>query len=167
MDFNSLTPSAKQKEEFVRPTVGSALINMRFFATRMIKGYEHYEVHGDLSIEDQLIFDSIKSNLNDYVQAFLDIAVGLSSVDGHYFDTLRGAIKYYANYGEKLSTEGRNWLIFLQRRNDLVHEYYNLEFLNEELKKTLKDNLQGVMELVEALERSVAATDTAGLVIKK
>lgn len=156
----------KDAEQVNRFTVRSAIANMRFHANRILAAWKLYHEKDANTIEAQLIFDSIKGNLNDYVQAFTDIAVVL--LEGSTpLDTLSSVIRAYSSTYDDLSRDAGKWLDFLHRRNSLVHEYYNYEFLSDELKTALTNYDTGILELVDSLELHVKEENKLQVEIKK
>ena len=148
-----------------------AIANMSYYGNRILEAFDYISVNGDNSLEGQLIFDSIKGNLNDYVQAFIDIVsvlfVNDRSTKMQKISSLRQTIRYFEASYIDYSDECRHWLEFLQRRNELVHEYYNYEFLNEELKRALTNYSSGIMELVEYLRSILQNAELLEAIVKK
>lgn len=137
--------------------VKDVIAQMRVFADNIIQAYDRSEQLGTTSLDGKFIFDGIKSNLNDYVQAFLDIVAALISMDvaGRKVTSLSQAIRYYTSSREGISVDCLKWIEYLQRRNELMHEYYNYEFMNYELRSTLQNYGDCVKELVNMLEEDV------------
>ena len=71
--------------------------------------------------------------------------------------------EYYSNY----SDDCRKWIEFLQRRNDLVHEYYNYEFMADELKTALLNYSDCVQELVDSLYENAKQQGILSFAIRK
>lgn len=59
------------------------------------------------------------------------------------------------------------WTEFLIRRNDLIHDYFNYEFLNVELENALHNYLDCATELIDFLERELEAKNLMHREIRK
>lgn len=100
------------------------------------------------------------------MQAFTDITVILLS-GSTPLDSLNSVIRAYSSQYDDVSADGRNWLNYLHRRNSLVHEYYNYEFLSDELKTILINCESGIFELIENIEKHVEEENKMQCVINK
>ena len=170
-DLEKVTAFVDATDTRKRYTVEDALSDMVIFGNKILDAYDITQKHGSASLEMQLIFDSIKANLNDYVQGFLDVVavlfVASEKTSGEKICSLRQAIRFYTSTYTNYSEDCGNWIEFLQRRNELIHEYYNHEFLNEELRIALSKYSDCVKELIVSLHENAAAGDLLEKVIRK
>lgn len=165
---------ALRKDEIIkneRLLVEDSLSHMRYFGKKVVEAYDYVVKNGDTSLIAQFVFDSIKGNLNDYVQAFLDVtAVMYANTDksrGEKLMSIRHAIRFYTSNYSNYSDACGKWIEFLQRRNELIHEYYNYEFMTEELKTALLNYSDCVLELVDSLYQNVKNEGLLQFVIRK
>lgn len=163
MKFNDLNrmSSFGQSEAINRQrlTVELVMTNFRFFAKKMLDAYDEYQHMDENSHLSVYVFDSIKSNLNGYVQAFMDIvpilAIPEGDADAYQFDSLRACLRYVLSSFQNISDDCKKWVEFLQQRNEIEHEYYNYEYFNEVLRISLLNYSEGVMELVDFCQEVV------------
>lgn len=156
MKFNDLNKMSSFGQSEVisgqRLTAELVMTNFRFFAKRMLDAYDEYRHMDANSHLAVYVFDSIKSNLNGYVQALMDItpilAIPEGDADAYQFDSLRACLRYILSSFPNLSSDCKKWVEFLQQRNEIEHEYYNYEYFNEVLRTSLLNYSDGVMELV-------------------
>lgn len=154
-----------------RLTVEVVMTNFRFFAKRILDAYAEYQCMDNTSTLATYVFDSIKSNLNEYVQAFMDIVPILAISEGdaraYQFDSLRSCLRYVLSSFSDISMDCKAWLEFLQRRNEIEHEYYNYAYFNEVLKSTLLNYSDGIMELVEYCQKVIDLNDLSQLRVSR
>lgn len=155
--------SFSEIEKVERKTVEMSIINMRYFADKIKKGFEFYQLNDKMEFAAQITFDGIKQNLNDYVQAFLDVVIVLCP---GRIDSLRSAIRAFRSEFD-LPYDLNRWTEFLIRRNDLIHDYFNYEFLNVELENALHNYLDCATELIDFLERELEAKNLMHREIRK
>lgn len=151
--------------------VEDSLSHMRHFGNRIVEAYDYVIKNGETSLTSQFVFDSIKGNLNDYVQAFLDVAAVLYANSeksrGEKLTSIRQAIRFYTSSYTNYSDDCGRWIEFLQRRNELIHEYYNYEFMTDELKTALLNYSDCVQELVDSLYENAKEQGLLSFVIRK
>lgn len=82
-------------------------------------------------------------------------------------DSLRSVIRNYTSEFTDLDNDTNGWLSFCQRRNDLIHQYYNYDFMNEELIDALANYNKGVLGLVEHLNSKCMEAGILKMVINK
>lgn len=97
---------------------------------------------------------ALGSRFNQFTQAFKDIVAFIQIESGEMLrDSSRGYFRCtQETKGIKYSTEAGEVLEFLQRRNDLVHDYFNAAKLNYELVKIIATYGRGFGDLAEAIE---------------
>lgn len=147
-------------------TIEKALINIEFFAKRLLKAFNYYNQCDCNSYEAQLAIGDMRDNINSYVQAFIDITMVV--LDVGVCDSLRHIIREYTSTYLDLNYETAKWLDFCQRRNDLIHRYYSYDFMNEELLSALTTYEEGVMGLVNHIRRKcIEANKLTSVIIKE
>lgn len=154
-----------------RLLVEDALSHMTHFGNKVVEAYDYVVKNGETSLTSQFVFDSIKGNLNDYVQAFLDVTAVLYANSeksrGEKLTSIQQAIRFYVLCYSNYSDDCRKWIEFLQRRNDLIHGCYNYEFRADELKTALLNYSDCVQELVDSLYENAKQQGILSFAIRK
>ena len=154
-----------QNEATDRLTIEKAITNFRFYGKRILKSYEYYIQHDPNLYETQVYMGDMRDNVNSYVQAFIDVTLTL--LDMRMCDSLRSIIRNYTSEFTDLDDDTNGWLSFCQRRNDLILQYYNYDFMNEELISALANYNKGVLGLVEHLNSQCVEAGILNVVINK
>lgn len=142
----------KQLDEVEKSAVNNLLI-LKDQGKKILETYEDYCKEESLRMRENLEY-ALNSRFNQFTQAFKDIVAFIQIESG---ETLRsGSLGYFRRTleakGIKYSKEAREVLEFLQRRNDLVHDYFNASKLNYELVKMVATYGKGFGDLAEAIE---------------
>ena len=166
------TEALQQKSKKTdRLTVNIALDSMRRDAERILYAIDKMRKLDENSADYQMSLDSSKFCINEYVQAFVDVVsviyINCEKGSNIHTESLRSVIRFFTSYGFQYSADCGKWIEFLIRRNDLVHEYYNYEFLNEELKSSLVTYEDCIMELIGVLDKIVVELGIGNTVIRK
>lgn len=150
----------KEKHSY---TAGNAVINMRFYAKELLRDFEDYQRIDKSDRQSVTTFNSIRANMNDYVQTFIDAVSALCYSPAN---SLRSLIRSFTSKYD-LNRELNGWVEFLVRRNDLIHDYLGKEFLKEELYNALLNYEDCVMELVDFIEAELKSKNLLDVRVHK
>ena len=166
MNLNELQHSSvfsSEEKEQTSYTAKNAIVNMRFYAKELIrdfKDFQELEASGRLAT---VTFNSIRANMNDYVQTFVD---AVSALCYNPANSLRSLVRSFTSEYD-LNTELNAWVEFLIRRNDLIHDYLGRDFLNEELYNALLNYEDCVIELVDFIEAGLKSKNLLNVKVHK
>lgn len=138
----------------VEKTVLNNLNILKTQGQKLIDTYERYCQADDTMLQEDLA-ESMTSRLNHIVQAFKDI---VAYIEIHEKGRVsEGSIRYYKRFFVSLeldiSPEAEKALDFMQKRNDLIHDYFNIEKLNRELITGIANFGNGFLEIADSIEK--------------
>lgn len=139
-----------------RYTLQDSLTSMGVFANGILEAFDytrnHFEEKNMLTYKFAL--DSIKVNVTDYTEAFLQSMIVIANADSdsryNQLSTLRAVIRYFTSYCE-VPESCQRWVEYLQKRNELVHEYNSYEFMTDELYSAVLNHVDDIVFLVDYL----------------
>lgn len=138
--------------EKINKTAANNLIILKEQAEKLLSAFQEYCRSEDAVYKDTLL-DAMNTRLNRVVQAFKDIIAYISIVkDGKIQgQTIRYYIRYFDTFNLTVSSEAKKALEFMNKRNDLVHDYFSIDSLNLDLLKGLESYGSGFTEVADAL----------------
>jgi len=151
-----------QLEKTPKDVEKTVLNNLNILKAQALKLMETYERHcetEDVSLQEDLT-ESMSSRLNHIVQAFKDIVAYIEIYEKGCVN--ESSIRYYKRFFVSLdldiSPEAEKALDFMQKRNDLIHDYFGIEKLNHELIKGIANFGNGFSEIAYKLDNIVFRT---------
>lgn len=157
-DLKKVSSFSSESKPVHKLTVEVVITEMRYFGKRIDENMRKWELVDVNSSDYANCYDLVKSNLESYAMAFMDLVpVFAYSVDSstQALTSLRSCIRYFLSTYSGFSDDCKHWIEFLQIRNDLAHRYYNHEFLCEETAKVSFNYREGVMELVDFCQKII------------
>ena len=143
----------KKQDERIESSVANSIEIMIVQADAMKNTYEAFCRTDDERLKDDLS-EALSSRLNHFTQAFIDIASYIQIIRGKGIGD--NSLGYYKRTVENLDIEltedGKRALDFLSKRNDLVHDYFNLSQLNQELLQAIHSYGNGFADLAESIK---------------
>lgn len=140
--------------EDIEKTVLNSLLLIKQQAKKILEAYEDYCQTDSERMKDTLM-DAMNTRINHFVQAFKDIVsyIELTQHGCINGESLRYYRRAYENLeGVKKEGEIARTLEFLQMRNDLVHDYFNISKLNHDMVKGISSFGTGFPDLAYELE---------------
>lgn len=151
------------KERSAEYTAQVAVINMKFYAKKIVSNFENYERVDPSSEMAEVFTDAIQCNLNNYVQTFIDAVSALCNTPVH---SLRGLIQAFITEFE-LHDDMLSWVKFLIRRNDLIHDYLGLDFLLTEMRNSIAAYKDCILVLPDFIEENLASKQALNVKVHK
>lgn len=139
----------------VEKTVLNSLQLLKQQAGKILDAYDDYCTTDSDRLKDTFA-DAMNTRINHFVQAFKDI---LSYIELKQHGFIQGeSLRYYRRAYENLESvkkdgEIEKVLEFLQMRNNLVHDYFNIAKLNYDMIKGVSNFGNGFKELAEEIEK--------------
>ena len=115
--------------------------------------YERFAISDDDRLRDFLL-EAMSSYLNHIAQAFRDIMIYIlinQQKDGVYEESLGFCVRKYFTLDMCRTRDAELAAEFLKRRNDLIHDYFNISKENYELSKFMTSHGNGFYELAKGL----------------
>ncbi len=115
--------------------------------------FDRFLVSDDLRLRDFLL-EAMGSYLNHIAQAFRDIIMYIlinQENVGAYEESLGFCVRKYFTLDIPRTEEAELAAEFLKKRNDLVHDYFNISKENYELSKFMTSHSNGFYELAAGL----------------
>lgn len=141
----------KKELEETEQSVLNSLDILKNQSQRIMGAYERYCKTDDLMLRDDLE-QSMNSRLNLIAQSFQDVMAYIGIKEGwsgsyhlSYF------VSKYSTLDIDKTDEENQAIDFLLRRNDLVHDYFNIEKINYELVKALSSYGEGYKQIANHL----------------
>lgn len=143
----------KEQAERIESSVANSIELMITQAGAMQNTFETYCRTDDERLRDDLC-EALNSRLNHFTQAFIDIASYIQIAEGKGVGD--NSLGYYKRAVEaldiRLTEDGKRALDFLSRRNDLVHDYFNILQLNRELLQAIESYGEGFINVAEGIK---------------
>jgi|GEM_PF-2238596 len=136
----------------VERTVENNLSILKKQGERILESYDRYCKSDDMRLRDDL-GEAIASRLNHYVQAFKDIVAYVQINEEGYLenDSLSYLKRVLQSKDIKISQDGEKALEYMQRRNSPIHDYFNIDKLNQEMLKGVASYGNGFVELADTI----------------
>ena len=138
----------------IEKTALNSLQLLKQQARKILEAYDDYCKTDSIRLKDTLA-DAMNTRINHFVQEFKDI---LSYIELKQKGCVQGeSLRYYRRAyegldGVKKDGDIEKVLEFLQMRNDLVHDYFNIAKLNYDMIKGVSSFGNGFSELASELE---------------
>lgn len=144
-----------QKEpESIEKTVYNNLMIIHRQSERLLESYERYCKCDDERLKDDLL-ESINSRINHISQAFRDIMafIEITEKGTVYEESLRYYVRQYFKRGIPKTENEKKAVEFLTKRNNLIHDYFNIDQMNYDLVKNLADFGEGFCDIAENIKK--------------
>lgn len=144
------------KMEPVQKDIEKSVINnlgiMKDQAERFLESYEHYCICTDERMKDDII-ESMSSRINHISQAFCDVMafIEINEKKTTYAESLSYYVRQYLVREIPQTEDAKQAVDFLRRQNDIVHDYFNIGRLNNDVLKAAASFGQGFAEIAESL----------------
>ncbi|MDO5424859.1 MAG: hypothetical protein Q4F41_14150 [Eubacteriales bacterium] len=137
----------------VEKTVGRNLIILAEQCEKLLDCYEMYASSTEERFRD-VALEAMNSYLNHITQAFRDIMAYILINDGAsaYSESLSFYVAKYFTLDINCTPEAEKAVNFLNRRNDLVHDYFNISKRNYELARAVASYGEGFRQMAESLK---------------
>lgn len=132
---------------------GDAGRTMKNQALKLLESYDRYIKCDDERMKDDLL-EAMSSRINHIAQAFCDIMafIEISERNSAYEESWGYYARQYLKREIPKPEESKQAADFLRRRNDIVHDYFNIDRLNRDVLKAVANFGQGFLEMTEDLK---------------
>lgn len=142
-----------EKAKEIEKTVSGNLKLLKDQGVKLREGYEKY-CGSDTQRDRDDMAETLNSRLNHFTQAFKDLMafIRINNDDFAYDGSLRYFIDYFD--GPDISHGGdiMGVVELMKSKNDLIHDYFNIQKNNENLLKGMQTYGSGFEELAECLK---------------
>jgi hypothetical protein len=142
-----------KKHGGIEKTVYNNLTIMHDQAEKLVNCYDRYCRCDDERLRDDLV-EAMNSRVNHLSQAFRDIMafIEINEKDRVYEESIRYYVRQYLSKEISKTEAEKQAVEFLTKRNDLVHDYFNINQLNDELIKGMDNFGEGFLEMAVNLK---------------
>lgn len=143
----------EQKPSDVDKTVNNNLCILKEQSSKLSDCYEMYCTSNNERLRDELL-EAMNSRINHISQAFRDIMafIEITEESSVYEESLRYYVRQYLSRDISKSANAVKAAEFLTKRNDLVHDYFNINARNQELVRAMANYGNGFYSMAESLK---------------